>query len=85
MCTHNICAETILMSTHNICFYGELTKIILQLSSDTLLICSVVTILILMIQSFQMDRAGQTVKTLTRLLQEQTDQGLHCLPFCLYL
>ena len=27
------------MSTHNICFYGELTKIILQLSSNTLLIC----------------------------------------------
>ena len=24
--------EAILMSTHNICFYGELTKIILQLS-----------------------------------------------------
>ena len=28
------------MSTHSICFYGELTKIILQLSSNTLLICS---------------------------------------------
>ena len=28
------------MSIHNIRFYGELTKIILQLSSDTLLICS---------------------------------------------
>ena len=28
------------MSTHNIRFYGELTKIILQLSSNTLLICS---------------------------------------------
>ena len=27
------------MSTHNIYFYRELTKIILQLSSDTLLIC----------------------------------------------
>ena len=24
--------EAILMSTHNICFYGELTKIILELS-----------------------------------------------------
>ena len=35
-------AEAILMSTHNICFYGELTKIILQLSSTTLLICSTV-------------------------------------------
>ena len=28
------------MSTHNICFYGELTKNIIQLSSNTLLICS---------------------------------------------
>ena len=28
------------MSTDNICFYGELTKVILQLSSNTLLICS---------------------------------------------
>ena len=26
------------MSTHNICFYGELMKIIIQLSSNTLLI-----------------------------------------------
>ena len=40
MSTHNIFAEAILMSTHNICFYGELTKIILQLSSNTL-ICSI--------------------------------------------
>ena len=30
----------ILMSTHNICFYGEISKIIPQLSSNTLLICS---------------------------------------------
>ena len=30
----------ILMITHNLCFYGELTKIILQLSWNTLLICS---------------------------------------------
>ena len=28
------------MSTHILCFYGKLTKIILQLSSKTLLICS---------------------------------------------
>ena len=28
------------MSTHNICFHGELMKIILQLSGNTLLICS---------------------------------------------
>ena len=28
------------MSTHNVCFYGELSKIIFQLSPNTLLICS---------------------------------------------
>ena len=28
------------MSTHNICFHGEITKIIPKLSSNTLLICS---------------------------------------------
>ena len=41
MSTHNICfygADSILISTH-ICFYGELTKIILQLSSNTHHIC----------------------------------------------
>ena len=32
--------EAILMSTHNICFYGEITKIIPKFSSNTLLICS---------------------------------------------
>ena len=35
----------ILMSTHNICFYGELTKIILELSSNTLLVCYTGTLL----------------------------------------
>ena len=30
------------MSTYNICFYEELTKIILQLSSKTHLVCSTV-------------------------------------------
>ena len=32
--------EAILINTHNIRFYGELTKIILQLSSNIVLICS---------------------------------------------
>ena len=36
--------EAILMSTHNICFYGELIKIIPQLSSNTLLIRSSVAV-----------------------------------------
>ena len=32
--------EAILMSTHNICFYGEMRKIIPKLSPNTQLICS---------------------------------------------
>ena len=39
-----------------------------------------------MIQSFRTDRSGQTVQTQTRLLlEEQSDQGLHCLLFHLHL
>ena len=38
-----------------------------------------------MILSVQTDRRGQTVQTQIRLLlEEQSDQGLHCLPFCLH-
>ena len=37
MSTH---VEAILMSTHNIPVYGEISKIIPQLSQNTLLICS---------------------------------------------
>ena len=33
------------MSTHNICFYGELTKIVFKLLSNTHLICSNVHLL----------------------------------------
>ena len=40
---YNRLAEVILMSTHKVCFYGELTKIILQLSPNTLLIWSSVS------------------------------------------
>ena len=40
------------------------------------------TVLIL---SFQTDMPGQTVQTQIRLLlEEQSDQGLHCLPFRLH-
>ena len=36
--------------------------------------------------SFWTDRSGQTVQTQIRLLlEEQSDQGLHCLLFYLYL
>ena len=35
--------------------------------------------------SFRTDRPGQTVQTQIRLLlEEQSDQGLHCLPFWLH-
>ena len=39
-----------------------------------------------MIQSFRTDRSGQAVHTQIRLLlEEQSDQGLHCLLFHLHL
>ena len=39
-----------------------------------------------MILSFRTDRAGQTVQTQIRLLlEEQSDQGLHCLLLQLHL
>ena len=39
-----------------------------------------------MILSFRTDRSGQTVQTQIRLLlEEQSDQGLHCLQFCPHL
>ena len=39
-----------------------------------------------MFLSFLTDRTGQTVQTQIRLLleEEQSDQGLHCLPFRLH-
>ena len=41
------------------------------------------TVMILL--SFRTDRPGQTVQTQIRLLlEEQSDQGLHCLPFRLH-
>ena len=38
-----------------------------------------------MILSFGTDRSGQTVQTQIRLLEEQSDQGLHYLQFPLHL
>ena len=39
-----------------------------------------------MILSFRTDRSGQTVQTQIKLLlEEQSDQGLHCLQFRLHL
>ena len=50
-------SKAILMSTHNICFYGEITKFIPKLSS--LSACFTVTVIFL---SFRTDRPGQTVQ-----------------------
>ena len=44
---------------------------------------SLITVIFL---SFRTDRSGQTVQTQIRLLlEEQSDQGLHCLQFPLHL
>ena len=44
-----------------------------------------VTSITIMILSFWTDMSGQTVQTQIRLLlEEQSDQGLHCLPFRLH-
>ena len=37
-----------------------------------------------MVLSFRTDTPGQTVQTQIRLLLEESDQGLHCLPFRLH-
>ena len=53
------------------------------LSAYPVLIKRIHTVMIL---SFQTDRSGQTVQTKIRLLlEEQSDQGLHCLLFHLNL
>ena len=47
---------------------------------------SIFSLYTVMIQSFRTDRSGQTVQTQIRLLlEEQSDQGLHCLLFHLHL
>ena len=44
------------------------------------------SLLAVMFLSFRTDRSGQTVQTQIRLLlEEQSDQGLHCLQFSLHL
>ena len=50
-----------------------------EVSQEFLTKCTV------MILSFRTDMPGQTVQTQIRLLlKEQSDQGLHCLPFSLH-
>ena len=49
-------------------------------------IIMLVNLISVMFQSFRTDRSGQTVQTQIRLLlEEQSDQGLHCLQFPLLI
>ena len=51
----------------------------------TMVTCVTIEVCTVMILSFRTDRSGQTVQTQIRLLlEEQSDQGLHCLPFRLH-
>ena len=48
--------------------------------------CTYSSFTTIMFLSFRADRSGQTVQTQIRLLlEEQSDQGLHCLQFPLHL
>ena len=85
-------SKALQMSTHNICLCGEIKK--KRKILDILLICSFVhklTTLDKKLGSVNVLKLlhkcltkwhMQTVQTLIRLLlKEQSDQGLHCLPF----
>ena len=61
-------------NTHNICYFGEITKIIPKLSINTLLICS--TDITLLILSIHTDRSKWQPR-------RRSEQGLYCLSFCL--
>ena len=53
-----------------------------RLVIDKIIMSTLSTVIIL---SFRPDMPGQTVQTQIRLLlEEQSDQGLHCLPFRLH-
>ena len=55
----------------------------LQENNQLVLFLQTTTVMIL---NFQTDKPGQTVQTQIRqLLEEQSDQGLHCLPFRLQI
>ena len=60
-------------------FYSAIAHFILNIFGSSTMLSTV------MIISFWIDRSGQTVKTQTRLLlEEKSDQGLHCLSFYVY-
>ena len=51
----------------------------------SLILSVLLKLVTIMFLSFRTDRSRQTVMTQIRLLlEEQSDQGLHCLPFCLH-
>ena len=53
--------------------------------NSLLFYCTIALLNTVMILSFWTDMPGQTVQTQIRLLlEEQSDQGLHCLPFRLH-
>ena len=54
----------------------------LQINSEFIKSRLIVLILFtVMILSFRTDKPGETVQTQIILLEEQSDHGLHCLPF----
>ena len=69
-----------------ICHSSAVNKFCFDICSCVFLVVSMhfdyITVMIL---SFRTDRPGQTVQTQIRLLlEEQSNQGLHCLPFRLH-
>ena len=57
----------------------------IYLRSLSCIVCVILFLTTVMTLSFRTDRFGQTVQTQIRLLlEEQSDQGLHCLLFHLH-
>ena len=81
----------IIMSTHNIRFCGWKyekwsLKYSLILTFSVSLELELESLRLVMLLSLRTDRSEQTVQTQIKLLlEEQSDKGLHCSPFCLHL
>ena len=78
-----------LINAFVVCFLYSIKHILAKSKISRLLLASVAEqvnlSLIVIFLSFQTDRSGQTVQTQIRLLlEEQSDQGLHCLHFPLH-
>ena len=73
---------------HSLFFYSifPVATFLSPLPAETSHLNSEICISTVMTLSFRTDRSGQTVQTQIRLLlEEQSDQGLHCLLFHLHL